>query len=241
MNTNDVVFNSWQACGLPMGVAPYDHFSENLELIAIEMRRRFGARGGSGFNVRPTRGGTSNSSHGYGAAWDGTIANHANRAKAIDWLIENFVVLGVQAIHDYYGCRIWHAHRNSGPRSGWWKQQPISADTGMGQPSSVWLHIETNPDRWSDTRPLNARGVAVVAPKPVDGQTPTLRMTPAPDPDVWIRSRVRELQIALGVHVDGWFGPATDRAVRAFQLAHQLQVDGIVGPKTWAALKAAAN
>jgi peptidoglycan hydrolase-like protein with peptidoglycan-binding domain len=49
-------------------------------------------------------------------------------------------------------------------------------------------------------------------------------------------SAVAALQRALGVTVDGAFGPVTERAVEAFQSAHGLLVDGIVGPQTRAAL-----
>lgn len=38
------------------------------------------------------------------------------------------------------------------------------------------------------------------------------------------------------IHVDGYFGPKTDRVVRAFQRLFGLYVDGIVGPITWRAL-----
>lgn len=52
---------------------------------------------------------------------------------------------------------------------------------------------------------------------------------------------VRRLQAALGISVDGSFGPATVAAVQAFQRSNGLAADGVVGPATWAALDAPAR
>jgi len=50
------------------------------------------------------------------------------------------------------------------------------------------------------------------------------------------RLAVERLQRAIGVTVDGDFGPRTEAAVRRLQARHGLSVDGVVGAKTWGAL-----
>ena len=47
---------------------------------------------------------------------------------------------------------------------------------------------------------------------------------------------VSKVQEKLGVKVDGYYGPNTEKAVKEFQKKHGLKVDGIVGEKTWNAL-----
>lgn len=51
---------------------------------------------------------------------------------------------------------------------------------------------------------------------------------------IWAKGPVVEkIQKAVGVKVDGYFGPKTEEAVKAFQKKHGLKVDGIVGKQTW--------
>jgi len=45
------------------------------------------------------------------------------------------------------------------------------------------------------------------------------------------------LQRRLGLHADGVFGSATQRAVKRLQQRHGLHADGVVGPATWHALR----
>jgi peptidoglycan hydrolase-like protein with peptidoglycan-binding domain len=49
--------------------------------------------------------------------------------------------------------------------------------------------------------------------------------------------QVEMVQEALGIGVDGVYGPETEEAVRSFQSSKGLTVDGIVGPQTIAALR----
>ena len=55
-----------------------------------------------------------------------------------------------------------------------------------------------------------------------------------------MRRAQEQLRIAVDVSLvaHGYFGPATEQAVRTFQADNGLQVDGLIGPDTWAALTA---
>ena len=61
----------------------------------------------------------------------------------------------------------------------------------------------------------------------VTGSTPLVKLYHKGEP-------VRRIQKAVGITVDGYYGPNTKNAVQAYQRKHGLSADGIVGPKTWA-------
>jgi peptidoglycan hydrolase-like protein with peptidoglycan-binding domain len=75
---------------------------------------------------------------------------------------------------------------------------------------------------------------------PTNGRTPVAHTALQPGAPVQRRhpggNPVRVLQEALGIQVDGEYGPETKAAVRHFQETHGLEVDGVVGPQTWGAL-----
>lgn len=52
---------------------------------------------------------------------------------------------------------------------------------------------------------------------------------------------VRTIQEALGIDVDGIFGPITEHFVKEYQKNKGLWSDGIVGPKTWTMLQVATT
>ena len=63
----------------------------------------------------------------------------------------------------------------------------------------------------------------------VTGSTPLVKLYHKGEP-------VRRIQKAVGITVDGYYGPNTKNAVQAYQRARGLAADGIVGPKTWTAI-----
>lgn len=66
--------------------------------------------------------------------------------------------------------------------------------------------------------------------------TETLRRNSVNRRDIAILQSILAGRGYVGWHIDGVFGPVTERAVKAFQAKEGLVSDGVVGPITWARL-----
>ena len=228
-------------------LAQYDTCSPNLQALADEISPRHGLTELGCRGVRPIRGGTRPSAHAAGSARDlrymPAMPDLQLRERIVNvlipWLILHHVVLGIQAIHDYYGCRIWRAGRG-------WKAQTPSA-TGMGQRWAGYLHIETHPNAWANGTPIADRfGLASDDPwPPFDPAHAQFGLYPLDKKKATIKrgskgELVQYAQAIVGAVPDGAFGPQTDMLVKVWQTDRGLQADGIIGPKTWKAIDAAA-
>lgn len=222
-----MAYFNWQTSRLKPATKPYNHLSVNLQLIGIELAKRFGGNGIGGYAswVRLTPKG-SPSTHGYGAAQDwGNWPNRTACEQAMQWLIDNHQALQIQMIGDYYKDRIWKADRYLGlPPDSWWKPYDL--------PGGTWIHIETGPigQGFDNATPIGERLGLPPKPRPVGEIHATVRRGDT-------NCTVALLQQKLGgLKVDGKFGPKTEAAVRRFQKTHGLPVTGVVGPETWGVL-----
>jgi hypothetical protein len=213
-------FESWQAGRQPG--APFTKCSPNLQLIMEYVNERWGLTNLGCYGKRPIRGGTTWSSHAFGAAQDMSYREGPDRDvivnEVIPFLVNNAAALGIQRVHDYIAKRYWQIGK------GW-----------IGRPPGFvndHLHVEVNTETWHWDSPIEER--LKNAPKP---EWVTCRLGDKGD-------NVREVQATLRaagyknstgkkpIVVDGDFFTTTDKRVRQYQKDHGLIVDGIVGPQT---------
>ena len=224
-------FVSWQNPAMSPG-EPYRPCSPNLVKLREHAEKHWDMQFLGCYTVRPIVGGTSWSTHAYGAAIDLGYRSHPDRDMVelvMAFLIFNQAALGVQAVHDYLEGRMWRAGM-----TGWSNRRP--------GPPNDHIHVEVHPDawNWTTTIPQRLKGTEpqLPPPTPVSPAYPgrPIRRNSKQTANVkLIQARLNELGFNSGP-VDGRFGPVTERAVRAFQTKHAPPVDGWIGPVTWGAL-----
>lgn len=214
--------------------------SPALVSLGAFLIERWGGQDLGCYGQRSIIGGTSMSSHASGAAIDWRYQEPGPGRdrmlnEVIPFLVDNSAELGVQAIHDYVGSRIWRSYRSGDANDGWLGQEP---DTQMGQSWALWLHLEVTTTAWDDGRPIAEKlttplssGAPPVADEPPDGErraAPAATMV-AVDVNMPVVRRgdqgaaVMKVQRAHNmvtgdnIPVDGDFGPVTGDAVRRVQ------------------------
>lgn len=243
MTINRGKFTDWST---KLVGAPFNRCSPNEVLIGRHLDAEFGTVENGCYGVRDIRAGGSISTHSFGAAGDrtfrGVSANFTAKRNvmlvAIEHLRQNSEELGIQAIHDYIGCRIWRSNRDPHTYPDGWKVQTPDA-YGMGQTWADWIHVEVYEGAWNWDSPIVDRLGGTV--------TPPVSMRPR----IGLHSTgplVKAVQVFLIEHAnqgavvgnpDGQWGPRTDLAWSNFviwtTISHPgaMTTDGFVDGVDW--------
>lgn len=116
-----------------------------------------------------------------------------------------------------------------------WKWRPYHGQNPHDHHTHV--SVTETQSEFDNPRSWNLTGMAAAA----EAQAPVANDYVAPPPTLRKGSRgelVKQVQAAVGVAVDGYFGPNTEAAVKVFQRNKGLTADGICGPATWDKIKA---
>ena len=248
-------FFDWQACGLNHRRAPWNQCSPALVALEEYLVAKWGGAKLGCHNDRDIREGGAISSHAFGAAVDWRYAEPGPGRRVllndiIPFLIANSKELGVQAIHDYVGARIWRCNRANDTNGGWREQPKVGQ---MGQAWAQWIHIEVSKAKWKDGASVDekiANEKPVVWPPfdpakgkfglyPLNPAKPTVRLNSQGDVVKYLQGVLRKNRYQVAV--DGGFGQQTRDRVMRFQRANKLLADGVVGPKTWAKIDKASR
>lgn len=161
--------------------------------------------------------------------------------EVIPWLIDWSAELGVQAIHDYAGNRIWRAWRPANEGGPGWKQQGGAGDF---RPGNTWVHIETTPTAWFNKTPIEHRIIQPWDP-PRSYATWPQAVKPTlvvrgdnPWPAVLYLQSVLVYEAGQDIERDGIYGPDTKQAVGNLQQLFNLfgTSPSFVSKHTWDAV-----
>lgn len=249
-------FWNYQALGAPADMDAWriaGKTGPNLESIDAYLRWVYG---GQTLGIKPysraIRYGTSPSTHTWGALdwrYDGCVdnADHQYRNTPRDTILNDLFPdlintsgeTGIQAIHDYRGCRIWRAWRPANNGGGGWKQQ--TPDASMGQAWALYVHIEVHPSFWFDGRPFAERmGLSIPVNPDVPPPVPPIVVVPP----VTVERTIMQMnkatlraadRAALALDPEAKQDVVLCQVVCNGALKSDLALDGDYGPKTEAA------
>ncbi|HEY6416329.1 MAG TPA: hypothetical protein VIX41_08830 [Acidimicrobiales bacterium] len=173
-------FHNWQQAPKTPDPGRCSPLNTTLSRYLID---RWGGQNLGCYNPRNTTTGSSPSTHWSGAANDWRYQSPGPGrsvllADVLPFLIDNSLELGVQAVHDYAGKRIWRPPGTSGrpsapsPDCGW--KPATSSDMN---PANTWIHVEVLATRWTDTRSVDDMlDTAPPAPPPAHRHRPALAL-----------------------------------------------------------------
>lgn len=202
------------------------------------------------WGVRSMRGKSRPSVHGTGRACDlswrggkhGGFGDHKKAKVWIDFLTQNAGALELEAIFDYYPSPYGTGYKCDRDYTIKYTKKAFS-----GAPGGDWIHLEVSPkvaddpaffdrmfttliegltlDDISDNDPVDDGPIDVPGPEDYPGHVIGLKHEQ--------KDEVKAVQSALGVKVDGIFGPKTMAAVKKFQSDNDLAEAGGVDEPTW--------
>jgi len=145
---------SWSHSGIGSVGWPYDSCSPNLLALFTYFARTYpGMQNYGCHNQRVISGSGTLSSHAWGAAYDMLFPNRVIAMQAADFMVRNYLALGINTIHNYVNQTMWK------PGLGW-----VSAS--IGSPGGQWLHIETTPAMFLDDRSVEEKVTGFGPPIP---------------------------------------------------------------------------
>lgn len=234
-------FYSWQANpnGYNREAPPYESCSPLCRSYRSYTETKWGMSFLGCHVDRAIIGGSSPSTHSFGAAVDMSWRNFGRATlenEILPFFINNSKELGLQAIHDYDGQRIWrppaYRERLGQSHTNGWK----TSSGGQFVRGNKWIHLEVHPSRFLDQRSVEE----LIAPASkgfvVDFHMPEPLVPNGDNPQTGrhvttIQSLLKGL-VKPDLKVDSIYGIITIGAVLDFQKATGLTVDGICGPKT---------
>lgn len=144
---------SYSHSGFNVYAPEYEVCAPALMSIFAYAQRTYGAQNYGCHNNRYVAGTTTWSSHAFGRAYDMYIASRTSTERFMDFLIRNYVALGINTIHDYVTQRMWK------PGVGW-----VSAS--IGSVGGKWIHVECTPASAFDGRSVEQKVTGFGPPGP---------------------------------------------------------------------------